>query len=56
MIYFSVELRKKIVKQFNEMLLPEGFLVLGASETLYGLSEGFLPHHHGETIVYRTPK
>lgn len=56
MIYFSVELRKQIVKQFNEMLQPEGFLLLGASETLYGLTEGFSPHHYGETIVYRTPK
>ncbi len=56
MIYFSVELRKEIAKQFNEILQPEGFLLLGASETLYRFSEGFRPHHHGETIVYRTQK
>jgi chemotaxis protein methyltransferase CheR len=56
MIYFSVELRKKIVGQFSDVLQSEGFLILGASETLYGLSENFLPHHYGETIVYRTPK
>ena len=56
MIYFSTELRKRIVRQFHEMLQPEGFLLLGSSETIYGLSDAFSTEHRGETNVYRAVK
>ena len=56
MIYFSSELRKSIVRQYHEMLLSEGVLLLGSSETIYGLSDAFSAKHFGETIVYSAVK
>jgi len=40
-IYFSTELKKKIIEQFFSMLNHEGALVMGASENLYTISDRF---------------
>lgn len=54
-IYFSMKKKLEILQQFRRMLNPGGMLLLGASETLYGLSEEFLPVHIGQTIYYSVP-
>ena len=41
MIYFSSELRKKLIERFHASLKPNGCLVLGHSESLFGLSTKF---------------
>jgi len=56
MIYFTIELRKKIIQQFYDMLQPGGILFLGASESLYSLSTLFETEYYDETVVYRAIK
>ena len=51
-IYFSAELKKKIIQQFFRMLHAGGGLILGASENLYGLSGAFVTRHLGKTTCY----
>ena len=51
-IYFSAELRREVTKQFCRMLNPGGALVLGASESLYQLSDQFEAAHDGPTTYY----
>lgn len=46
LIYFSPELKKRILLQFHKALKPGGILVLGASETLNDV------RHHYELIRY----
>ena len=51
-IYFALPLRRKIIDAFHEMLTPGGVLVLGASESLYQLSNRFETAHAGPTTYY----
>ncbi len=46
MIYFDKSLREKMVKEFTRILKPGGFLIVGHTESLIGIS--------GELKTYRT--
>ncbi len=50
MIYFDHISQRKIVNHFAEHMLPNSYLIIGHSESLFGISEQFQPL--GET-VYR---
>jgi chemotaxis protein methyltransferase CheR len=41
MIYFGPEMTRRVVDMFHDALVPGGVLVLGHSETLWGISERF---------------
>lgn len=41
MIYFDSDLKQKLFKRFYDALVPGGYLVLGHSESLFGLSDKF---------------
>lgn len=47
-IYFDKERRERLIGRFAELTAPEGHLVIGHSESLYGLTERFRPI--GKTI------
>jgi chemotaxis protein methyltransferase CheR len=53
LIYFDDVRRQRICEHFVEMLRPEGLLILGAAENLYGIATKFASEHHGPTLVYR---
>lgn len=53
LIYFELETKRNILRQFHQMLSPEGLLMLGHSENLYGLDTLFKPRRMGKSIVYR---
>ena len=53
LIYFDDSRRQRICEHFAEMLRPEGLLILGAAESLYGIATGFASEHRGPTLVYR---
>lgn len=55
LIYFDVQTKTRILDQFLEMLVPGGYLVLGSTESLYGLSQGFESCHVGGTLLFRKP-
>ncbi|MCU4676438.1 protein-glutamate O-methyltransferase CheR [Catenovulum sp. 2E275] len=53
LIYFSAQNKAKILKQFAQALNPDGYLFLGASESISGLSEDFVMQRCNPGIVYR---
>lgn len=53
LIYFSPENKSKILNQFAGALNPGGYLLLGASESLTGLSDKFEMVRCSPGIIYR---
>ncbi len=53
MIYFGTEARKQIIANMYDSLNPGGFLFLGHSESLHGLSKAFKLVNFGKIIVYQ---
>jgi chemotaxis protein methyltransferase CheR len=52
LIYFDEEARKRLSEQCYQLLHPGGWLILGAAENLYGISDKFGALRLGETQVY----
>jgi chemotaxis protein methyltransferase CheR len=53
LIYFDDAARRRICDRFADLLPPDGLLVLGAVENLYGVSTRFASERIGATLVYR---
>ncbi|MBI5566474.1 MAG: tetratricopeptide repeat protein, partial [Chloroflexi bacterium] len=53
LIYFSPEAIRRCVTHLRDVLREGGYLFLGYSETLYGMSEGFLTISFNDAYVYR---
>jgi chemotaxis protein methyltransferase CheR len=54
-IYFDQPGKKKVVETFHQRLLPEGFLLLGHSESLMNISTAFKLRHFKHDMVYQKP-
>jgi len=52
-IYFDLDMKKRVVTSFYDNLTPGGFLMLGHSETLHKVSKTFKPVYHPGTIAYQ---
>jgi chemotaxis protein methyltransferase CheR len=55
LIYFDHKTKTDVLERVAQQLAPEGFLVLGAAETVVGLSENFKPHHDKRGLYGRVP-
>lgn len=53
LIYFSPEIKSKILNQFASVLNPGGYLMLGASESLSGLTDKFEMVRCNPGIIYK---
>lgn len=53
LIYFSSDVKSKILNQFASALNPGGYLILGASESLTGLTERFEMVRCNPGIIYK---
>lgn len=53
LIYFSPEVKKKILSQFRTSLSADGYLMLGASESISGLSEDYQMIRCSPGIMYQ---
>ena len=54
LIYFDLASKRRVIQHFYNNLLPHGYLFLGHSESLYGVSEDFrLVHLPGATAYIR---
>lgn len=51
-IYFDMDMKKRVVSAFYDNLVPGGYLMLGHSETLHKVSQSFKPVYHPGTIAY----
>jgi chemotaxis protein methyltransferase CheR len=41
LIYFDIEMKKKVLKQIRSVLKPDGYLFLGGAETTLNLDESY---------------
>ena len=53
LIYQNVERKKEILSRLTEMLLPDGFLILGSGESLLGLSNDYQQAASEGAVVYQ---
>ncbi len=53
LIYFDIEARKRVVASFYDSLNPGGYLFIGHSESLHGISRAFKLIHFPKVIVYK---
>ncbi len=54
LIYFDLASKRRVLRHFYNHLLPPGYLFLGSSESLYGVSEDFsLVHLPGATAYLK---
>lgn len=53
LIYFTQKVIQTILRHFHRVLKPHGFLLLGHSETLRGVSDQFTVQEHSQTFFYR---
>jgi chemotaxis protein methyltransferase CheR len=53
LIYFDEAIRKRVCEQLHSLLVQGGWLVLGAAENLYGITERFESVSLGDVLVYR---
>ncbi|NCC23932.1 MAG: protein-glutamate O-methyltransferase CheR [Deltaproteobacteria bacterium] len=52
-IYFDDEMKKKVISAFYDNLHPDGYLVLGHSESIHKISRSFQPVMKPGGIVYK---
>ncbi len=53
MMYFSEDLKRKIISRHARMLKPGGYLIIGATESLLGHSEEFKLLKNGKGMYYQ---
>lgn len=53
LIYFSVETKKRILANVRQVLRPDGWLVLGSTESTFGIDDRFERHEIAKAIFYR---
>lgn len=56
LIYFDEATKRAIVAELQRMLLPGGYLMLGSSENLYGMTDGFERVRIADSVLYQRPK
>ncbi len=52
-IYFDDEMKRQVISEFYDNLLPGGYLIVGHSESLHNLSRAFKPVHYPGAIIYK---
>jgi len=53
LIYFDNQTKTRILDQFNDILAKNGWLILGATENIFNISDKFKAVHCGETLLYQ---
>jgi chemotaxis protein methyltransferase CheR len=53
LIYQKVESKVEIIKRISDCLMPGGYLILGAGESLLGISDAYLPMATEGIIVFQ---
>lgn len=53
LIYFDRETKRRILAGIKKLLMPDGYLFLGSSETTINIDENWVSRSIGKTIVYQ---
>jgi chemotaxis protein methyltransferase CheR len=54
-IYFDLAAKKRVIESFFQRLRPEGYLLLGHSESLMNVTNAFVLRHFVHDMVYQRP-
>ena len=52
-IYFNLEDRKKLFNRIADILEPDGYLIIGSTESLAGICPKFAPQRHIRSMFYQ---
>ena len=52
-IYFTLQDRKKLFNKIADALEPDGYLLIGSTESLTGVCPRFVPKRHLRSIYYQ---
>lgn len=52
LIYFDTETKKDVLERISQVLAPDGYLFLGASETVFGITESLRSVEGANTTLY----
>lgn len=52
-IYFTLEDRKRLFNKIADVLEPDGYLIIGSTESLTGVCPRFIPKRHLRSIFYQ---
>ncbi|MBN2062674.1 MAG: protein-glutamate O-methyltransferase CheR [Deltaproteobacteria bacterium] len=55
-IYFTPEDRNKLFEKIAHIMEPDGYLIIGSTESLTGVSPQFVPQRHLRSVFYRLKK
>jgi chemotaxis protein methyltransferase CheR len=55
LIYFDLQTKRGILAKIRRVLRPEGYLILGSSETTLNVDDTYVRKHHGPAIFYQNP-
>ena len=50
LIYFDVPMKQNVLNRLAQVVCPDGYLVLGATETVVGLTDAFVMHEEHRSI------
>ncbi len=53
LIYLDEPTRRRLCHALHAALNPQGMLLIGAAESLYGVTDSFAMERFGNTVVYR---
>lgn len=53
LIYFKRDRIREVIDRFRDVLVENGYLMLGYSETLFQISDDFASIHYGDAFFYR---
>lgn len=52
-IYFNMKDRKRLFNRLADVLMPDGHLIIGSTESLTGICNRFVPQRHIRSIFYK---
>ena len=52
-IYFTLQDRKKLFNKIADVLEPDGYLLIGSTESLTGICPRFVPKRHLRSVYYQ---
>jgi chemotaxis protein methyltransferase CheR len=52
-IYFTLQDRKKLFNKIADVLEPDGYLLIGSTESLTGVCPRFVPKRHLRSVYYQ---
>jgi chemotaxis protein methyltransferase CheR len=52
-IYFNLDDRKRLFERIADLLEPDGYLIIGSTESLMGICARFVPKKHLKSIFYQ---